>query len=459
MKHFFEKLTTLLWNRIVGRKRRMAFALGLTLGNRVSDEVITSTKVTIPHSRRAAHVALLGRTGTGKSSLIRSFCHEGITASQGFLVFDLHGELTPALLSIIAAQGRKWNTDLSDRVIVVDPSDPEFSVGCNPLETHRKEGFFVLVSQFAEVLKHRWGLEAFGARTDELLRHSLFVLAENHLTLLELGLLLTNDTFRASCMGSVTNAEVRQYFELRFNAASEGMKGVLREPILNKISAFTADTHFRHIVGQRQSTFSISQAMDEGKWILLNLPKGKLGAESLTLAALFLTSLKHALFARSNRDIFTVYADEVQNLVAYGADLETMLAEARKFGVSVCTANQFLEQLPSEVRAALSAIGTHVYFQLSPADAQLVAGALDGGKPLAERLKNLPPRRLIVKSGSEVLAEVAVPELREPNTPWHDLYERSRRRWAKPRKEIEAEIAERQAKVDRSTKEMLDGWE
>jgi hypothetical protein len=317
----------------------------------------------------------------------------------------------------------------------------------------------VPVLQFAEVLKHRWSLHTFGARTDELLRNALLVLAESELTLLELGPLLTDEAFRASCVKNVVNAEIRQYFELRFDAASEAMRAVMREPILNKTSAFTADPHFRHIVGQRRSTFSIAKAMDEGKWILVNIEKGKLGAEAGTLGALFLTSIKHALFARETHALFTVYADEVQNLLAYGADLETMLAEARKFGVSICTANQFLEQLPVEIRAALLAIGTHIFFQLSPTDAQFVSAALDGGKPLAERLKNLPPRRLIVKSGSDPFVEVAVPELRESNAPWQDLYDRSRRRWARPRKAVEEEIAQRQQKVGRSTREVLHDWD
>jgi Helicase HerA, central domain len=458
MRRFLEKLTALFWNRTVARRRGVNLAAGLVLGSRVVDEVAIGARVVIPQQRRAQHIALLGRTGTGKSSLLRWFCQHDITAGLGFIVFDIHGELTPALLSAIATEEHRLKTDLSENVIVIDPADPEFSVGMNPLESQHGRGLFVRVLQFSEVLKHRWGLHAFGARTDELLRNALFVLAENSLTLLELSSLLADAVFRTSCMKKVTNAEVRQYFELRFDAASEAMQAVMREPILNKTSAFTADEHFRYVVGQR-STFSIAQAMDEGKWILVNLAKGTLGTEAITLGALFLTSVKHASYERKTRDLFTVFADELQNFVGYGADLETMLAEVRKFGVSVCTANQFLEQISQEMRAAILAIGTHIFFQVSPADAQFVAAALDGGKSLAERLRNLPFRHLIAKSGSDPLMEVAVPELHVPNAPWQDLYERSRRRWARPRKEVEAEIAQRQAKVGRSTREALDAWE
>jgi DNA helicase HerA-like ATPase len=459
MRRLLEKLIVRLWNRTVAGRRRLPVATGLLLGFRVVDEAVTGSKVTIPHSRRATHIALLGRTGTGKSSLIRWFCEQDIKAGRGFFVFDIHGELTPALLALIAAEEQRLHADLSDKVIVVDPVDAEFSVGLNPLDVPKSEDIFLRVTQFGEVLEHRWGLQAFGARTNELLRNALLALAENKLTLLELDPLLTDRAFRRACMTRVTNAEIRHYFERRYDTATEPMQAVLREPILNKTSAFTADPRFRFIVGPRHSSFSLTDAMDERKWVIANLAKGRLGSEAITLGALLLTSVKHAAFARRNRELVTVYADEMQNLVGYGTDLETMFGEARKFGLSICTANQYLEQLPTEMRAALLAIGTHIFFQLSPPDAQSVASALDGGKPLAERLKNLPRRHLIVKSGSDPLAEVAVPELREPRAPWRDLYDRSRKRWGKPRAAIEAEISARQAKVESATEEALDGWE
>src|SRR5205823_13919750 len=96
---------------------------------------------------------------------------------------------------------------------------------------------------------------------------------------------------------------------------------------------FTADPAFRHIVGQTNSTFSLLEAMDAGRWIVLNLHKGRLGEQSPTLGALFFTAIKNALFSRRSREIFTLYADEIQNLVAYGSEIETVLSEARKFEI------------------------------------------------------------------------------------------------------------------------------
>jgi hypothetical protein len=207
-------------------------------------------------------------------------------------------------LSFISEEEHRLNTDLSEKVIVIDPADTEFSVGINPLDIPKGEDSFLRVTQFAEVLEHRWGLHAFGARTDELLRNSLLVLAECGLSLLELDPLLSQQAFRHSCLAKVA-----------------------------------------------------------------------------------------------------------------------------------------------------------IYFQLSPQDAHYIATALDGGKPLAERLKNLPRRHLVLKSGGDALTEVAVPALREPKERWRDLYERSRKRWAKPRAAVEAEIQARETAIQGADEEALHDWE
>src|SRR5262249_30828273 len=151
--------------------------------------------------------------------------------------------------------------------------------------------------------------------------------------------------------------EVHQYFELRYNEMSEAMRAFIREPILNKTSAFTADPHFRHIVGQVHSTFSMKEAMDQGYWVIVNLEKGRLGEQALTLGSLIFAVIKNALFAREKRSLYTIYCDEIQNLVAYsGGGIESVLSEARKFGVGVVSANQFLDQHPPEVRAAILSV-------------------------------------------------------------------------------------------------------
>jgi hypothetical protein len=457
MEQFLEQLIVGFWNRLQGRGRGARKEGGeLDLGFRVTDSHATQRHETLTNTRRAMHMAVLGKTGTGKSSLLRHLMQQDIAADRGCLVLDIHGELTPFLLRTINARERAEHRHLSDKLIVVSPGDPEMSVGLNPLE-HADD--FVRVAEFSQILRERWALDHFGARTDELLRNSLFVLAANGFTLLELSLLLTHTGFRAACMEKVSNAEVRQYFELRFDPLSDAMRAVMREPILNKTSAFTADPHFRHIVGQTQSSFSFREAMDDGAWIIVNLEKGRLGENALTLGSLVLTMLKNALFSRTKRSLFTVYCDEIQNFVAQGSGIETMLSEARKFGVAFVAANQFLDQYPAETRAAILSIGTHIFFQLSSADATQISQALDGGKPLAERLKNLPARHAIVKSSSDRWTEIVVPTVIEPKVDYTDLVSRTRYVRSRVRAHIERDIAERQKRYTQTPSEALHDWE
>src|SRR5665213_1540458 len=377
MIRFFEQLVRPIWNRLNRPRSKRPNGAGLSLGYQVMEGQTTRQRVTLSQTRRTMHIAVLGKTGSGKSSLLRYLCLQDIAAGRGFLFFDLHGEDTKFLLRASAAREKELKVHLSDRLIVISPADPGSSVGLNPLE--QAEPDFVQIAEFAEILKVRWGLDHFGARTDELLRNSLYVLSANGLTLLELGPLLTDSGFRAHCLKNVPNAEIRQYFEVRYGQASDPMKAVMREP------------------------------MDQGYWIIADLPKGRLGAQSLTLASLLLTIAKNAIFTRDSRSLFTLYCDEFQNLIGQSNDIETVLSEARKFGVSVVAANQFLDQYPADMRAAVLSVGTHIFFQLSSADAGTVAQTLDGGKSLAEKLKNLPQRRFVVKSGAEHWREASVP--------------------------------------------------
>jgi hypothetical protein len=457
MMNFIENIFAATWNRLRGRNHgAWSERSGLDLGLSVRDGEATRRPVTLTNRQRTMHVAVLGKTGSGKSFFLQHLAEQDIAEDRGFLYFDLHGDATPFLLRTINARERNERRHLSEKVILIDPADPIVSVGLNPLEQETPD--FVRTVEVTEILKRRFGLDHFGARTEELLRNALFVLAANHLTLVELVPLLTHRGFRADCLRHVANADVRQYFEERYDKASEAMQAVMREPILNKTSAFTADPHFRHILGQTQSTFSIREAMDQGHWVIVNLEKGRLGEQAPTLGSLILTVLKNALFARTTRTLFTVYCDEIQNLVAYGGSIETLLSEARKFGVGVVSANQFLDQYPMEMRAAILSVGTHVFFQLSSQDAGQIAQALDGGKSLAERLKNLPQKHCIVKTGSDRPEEILVASVREPRLDPADLVNRVRYARGKVRAFIERDIAARQAKLLRTIDEVLHEW-
>jgi len=453
----FENRIARLWNS--ARRDNKPATGGVLLGSVVHDGIVASEHAFLAHSKRAEHIAITGRTGSGKTNLIEDCQSQDVRERRGFLPFDFHDEITAFALKTIAAEERRTGQDLSQKTILIDPTDPTYSVGLNILEKQSDKERFVQVAEFAAILKRRWGLDSFGARTEELLRNSLHAVAENELTLLELPPFLTSTAFRAKCLKSVANSEVREYFQTRYNATSASMQAAMSGPVLNKLTAFTGDPHFRHMFGQQRSTLSLSEAMDKSCWVLLRLPKGKLGPEAATTGALFLQQLINLVFARRNRRLFTIYADEIKNLIVGESGLEVLLAEARKFNIGVVSANQYLDQFPSQLRSALDAIGTHIYFQLSAPDATQVASSLDGGKSLAELLKNLPRGEFVLKTGSQPWIRVRAPQASAPDVDYSDLKRRCLARLARNRTDIEREIQGRQAVAHGRRMEALDGWE
>lgn len=263
------------WNWLEARRHRPN-PTDLRLGFRLVDGTPTRKPVTIPHRKRPEHVAILGKTGSGKSSLLRYCCKQDIRARRGFVFFDLHGDATPAIIAHVAEEEIRRGADLSSNLIVIDPSDREVSVGINVLSGGDEQGAYVQIAEIAQLLRDRWRLDTLGVRTEELLRCALLVLRDNNLTLLELTRLLTDSPFRLSLLQKTGNSEARNYFESRFEPLSEPMKGVYREAVLNKLTAFTADPHFRHVLGQQQPSFDLSVALDQGTWIIVNLDKGRL---------------------------------------------------------------------------------------------------------------------------------------------------------------------------------------
>ncbi len=456
MPNRFEQLLAVFWNWLVARPTKTVSS-DLAFGRRIQDGQLTKVEWSIREHERAEHVCVLGKTGTGKSSLLKQFVLQDIAADRGFVFFDLHGDAQRFILSAIAEKERARNVDLSEKLIVIEPADPYRCVGINILERASGQRNFVQISEFAQILKSRWHLDSLGARTEELLRNALYVLSHSGWTLLEIIPLLTEQAFRSGLVAQCDNPEVRGYFENRYDALTHSMQATFREAVLNKVSAFTADPHFRHIVGQRQSSFSVTEAIDNAHWVIVNLDKGRLGEHAFLLGSLLLSKLKNAVFARRHQNLFTLYCDEIQNLVASDSSLDTLLSEARKKRISVVSANQFLEQFPARMRAAVLAVGTHVLFQLSTDDAAKMSIALAGGKQLDELLRHLAHREFVIKSGHRRWGQGRVLSLPKPDGNSTDLYQRCRNRWARGRAEIEGDIHNRQS-VIAQRKEALGDW-
>ena len=246
------------------------------------------------------------------------------------------------------------------------------------------------------------------------MRHALFTLSVNNLTLLELPALLTQANFREKLLEQVSDRTVLEYWHDRYASLSDGMRVVFREPLLTRVSAFLADPQIREIVGQRQSTFSFGKAIREGLWVVVNLSKGKLGEEnSAVLGSLLFTKLKLDVMAQAkvpekDRRLFAVYADELQNLV--GSNVLALIAEARKYRVSITTGQQFWEQLPPHMRTAVLGMGSRIFFRLHYHDAAELAGEVHPSRRryFADKLSSLPNREALFRTSIERPREFVV---------------------------------------------------
>ncbi len=454
----FETIIANAWNRL--HRKPEPRLEGMDLGRVVEDGAATKRRFRLTTEDLLKHTACLGLSGNGKTVLIDYEASQDLERGYPFCSVDFHSDSFPRLLGCFAAYERRRRVDLSERLIVIDPTDRVASVGLNVLACGDPDRTFVHIQQVAEILKDRLGLKELGPRTSELLLYTLYALSVTGYTLIDIRLFLTNEAFRSSVLSRVDHAEVTSYFRDRFDRASDAMRSVVADAVLNKVTPLAADPHFRHLLGQQRSTFDPREALDQGRSILINLPKGQLGEHASTLASLFFAQLKSALFARRSRTPYGLYLDEVQNLIASFSDLDTLISESRKFGIRIHTANQHLEQLPAQTRAALLSCANFICFRLAHADAERMAAALDGGKGLAELLRNLPPREIVAKRGHDRWARVQVPFVRLPQAGFADLYRRCRARWTTPRPEIERLIAARQAGFGPTTRgEDINAWE
>jgi hypothetical protein len=405
--HFFTGILNAL---STGSKRRSGS--GLMLGRTVQTPV---QSVAVPDDRRFEHLATFGKTGVGKTTFLLRLALQHMQAGQGFVFFDYHGDATEQLVRL-ASQF----LESADRLVLLDLAHPTRSPGLNPLELRGSvDSAFARVSELTSILKARWQMNTFGPRTEELLRNTLFTLAVNRLTLLEAPLVLTDRAFRLQLVERLPNADIKHYWHERFEPLSEAMKATVREPLLNKITAFITEPACRHLLGQRVSTVRFADTMQEGAWVVVNLAKGILREHAHTLGNLVFACLQFDIFGRvtlpQNRRLpFTVMVDEVQNLAEN--DLVTLLAEGRKFKICLITANQFTEQISPELRAALLSAGTLICFRLSASDARVLAPELSirDRRLFAERLTTLGRGEAVVRTNVEEAMQIRIPSLPIP---------------------------------------------
>lgn len=333
----------------------------------------------MPESFRARHFYVIGGSGVGKTKFLQYLIRQDIGWGNGFGVIDPHGDLIEDIKGWLLFAKYEKGVNLANDVVLIEPTNPNSTIGFNPLErikTGNKEvETMKQVGDLLNVFEKIWS-EFWGPRTEDIMRHALIALVESNLTLAELPLLLSNPVVRQKIVSKVKSDECRRRFET-FETLPKHTWREWVEPTLNKVNAFLSDKRIRQILCQPKSTFDLREILDKQKILLVKLEKGELKSSADLLGSLLLSKIQTTAFARTDtpeeqRVPFYLYIDEFQNF-ATKSFIET-LSEARKYKLSLVLAHQNLAQLPRELQSSILAnCGLQACFQVSREDAQILA--------------------------------------------------------------------------------------
>jgi uncharacterized protein DUF87 len=358
--------------------------------------------VELDEQARMRHFAVLGKSGVGKTTLLRNMIISDLCSGAGLTVLDPHGSLIEEILAHIP------RSRVND-VIYINPAHRERIVGLNVLESVRPEERHLVVQSIISIVKHAFP-DSWGPRSEWVLEHAVMALLESpdSPALIALPKLLTNKAYRAEILSHVTDPAIRAWFDL-YDAQPEKVRDEWISPLLNKVSKFVTNPLLRAVIGQQRSSFDFRWALDHRKVILINASKGALGeSASSVLGSLIVTKL--ALASLSRQDIpekdrapHLLYIDEAHNF-GYGVDYSTILAESRKYALGLVLGSQTLVQFSeSTVGAIFGNVASIASYRVGHDDAQALVRhfAVSGEGPRtaeqaydtiipASELQNLP---------------------------------------------------------------------
>lgn len=320
---------------------------------------------------RRKHVYIVGKTGTGKSTMIANMAINDMRNREGVAVIDPHGDLCDIVLDFVPSYR------VND-VAYLDPSDSQHPFHLNPLEvkneTYRELVASGIVSIFYKLYYYSWG-----PRLEYILRNAILTLLNvPSSTLLQVPELLTNEHYRAKVVEKLSDQVLKNFWLNEFAKMSPQMKSEAVSPILNKVGQFLSSQTIRNIVGSPVSTVDLETMMNEGKIVIVNLSQGKLGEDSSALlGAMIITKMQLAAMNRvyqpeEERRDFYLYVDEFQNFAT--RSFIKILSEARKYRLNLTLANQYIGQIDEDVQKAIFGnTGSLVSFSVGATDARILS--------------------------------------------------------------------------------------
>jgi type IV secretory pathway TraG/TraD family ATPase VirD4 len=320
---------------------------------------------------RRSHMYLIGKTGTGKSTLMENMIYSDLRAGEGLAVIDPHGELAQTVHRLVPPERK---ADL----VYFNPADSGQVLGLNPLDVGSRAARHLVASELISVFKKLW-TDSWGPRTEHILRNTLLALLElPQATLLDVQRLLSDFEYRQALVTILEDGPVKKFWVNEFQQYSKNFRTEAVSPIQNKVGQFVTHPVIGRIIGQPRNSFDMRAIMDEGKVLVIDLSKGNIGEDaSNLLGAMLLTQMELAALSRAQlreeqRRDFYVYIDEFYNFTS--TSFANILSEARKYRLNLILGHQYIEQLDEPLRAAIFGnVGTIIAFRLGGPDAGALA--------------------------------------------------------------------------------------
>src|SRR3989344_4820922 len=425
----------------------IAPSAGVILGVNQFRNQKTTIKLSPVDRRR--HLYVIGQTGTGKSYLLRNLIKQDIDSGAGVGIIDPHGDLVEAILGMIPSHR------IND-VILFDPADTEWPIGLNLLEASTPTEKDFAASEMIATFQKLFLAEHLGPVFEHSMRNAMLTLMDDDVnpgTLADIPRIFTDPVFVRQLLIKVTDPLVRDFWEKEMLKMSDQTKSEMVGYLVSKVGRFVENSMMRNIIGQNRSGIDFNDVMNNGKILLVNLSKGRIGEMNSALLGLIITAkLQMAAFRRaeerneeSRRD-FYLYMDEFQNFTT--ESIATILAEARKYRLNLILAHQFIGQLTDKIRdSVFGNAGSIVSFRIGPEDAKFLVKYFE---PVFNEsdLINIDNRHAYVKlllNGATTTPFNIMTE----ETPLSSLDEADklrnicRAKYAKPRKEVEEIISKR----------------
>lgn len=410
----------------------------------------------IKREDRRRHVYIVGKTGVGKSKLLQILMISDIIEGYGLAFLDPHGDLAEEILAYVPK-------NRIDDIVYFNPTDQDFPIAFNPLETTYNTGEkHIVTTGFIAIFKKLFWQE-WTPRMEQIIRYTVLALLESpNSSVLGITKMLVDKDYRQKIIQNIQDPVVKSFWTQEFISWSERYANEAIVPLLNKVGEFISNPMIRNTVGQIKNAFNLEEVLNENKILIVNLSRGLLGEEnSALLGSMIVTKIQQSAFARAKipqeeRKDFYLYVDEFQNFAT--SAFTNILSEARKYRLNLTVAHQYIAQLTPEVQSTIFGnVGSLIIFHVGGEDAAILAKEFT---PIfsTDDMLNLNIREMYIKMSIDgktmepfSARTIDVPKPEQDNS--REVRDVSRNKYGRRRVVVEEEIAKWAQEIEIEPKE------